>query len=284
MVMNKRLVAGFASLAVMGLALAGCGSGGSDTASKGSDGEVVKLTYLHRLPDSEGMTLVKDIVQKWNDAHPNIQVTATKFDGTASNMIKKLETDIKADNAPDLAQIGYSELPEVFTKGMLEDVTSEAEQYKDNFSEGPYKLMQVNGKTYGLPQDTGPLVYYYNQAEFEKLGIKLPSTRDELIAASKTAAAAGKYIMTYQADADMLSGLAGASGPWYTIKGDSWVVNTETKGSKAVADVFQQLLDAKAASTVSRWDPSFDAALQNSTIIGTIGAAWEAPLIKGFSR
>lgn len=280
MVMNKRLVAGFASLAVMGLALAGCGSGGSDTASKGSDGEVVKLTYLHRLPDSEGMTLVKDIVQKWNDAHPNIQVTATKFDGTASNMIKKLETDIKADNAPDLAQIGYSELPEVFTKGMLEDVTSEAEQYKDNFSEGPYKLMQVNGKTYGLPQDTGPLVYYYNQAEFEKLGIKLPSTRDELIAASKTAAAAGKYIMTYQADADMLSGLAGASGPWYTIKGDSWVVNTETKGSKAVADVFQQLLDAKAASTVSRWDPSFDAALQNSTIIGTIGAAWEAPLIK----
>ena len=100
---NKRIVAALAAVAAMGIGLAGCG--GSDTAGdtkSGSDGGVVNITYMHRLPDSEGMTLVNDIVAKWNKEHPNIQVKATKFDGNAADMIKKLETDVKAGNAPDL--------------------------------------------------------------------------------------------------------------------------------------------------------------------------------------
>ena len=32
-------------------------------------------------------------------------------------------------------------------------------------------MMQIGGKAYGLPQDTGPLTYFYNAKEFEKLGI-----------------------------------------------------------------------------------------------------------------
>jgi len=150
------------------------------------------------------MTLVKDIVAKWNKDHPNIQVKATKFDGAAQDMIKKLETDVKAGNAPDLAQVGYAEVPEVFTKGLLEDVTEEAAKYKSDFAEGPYSMMQVDGKTYGLPQDTGPLVYFYNQKAFDELGIKVPKTKDELIEAAKTAAASGKYIMDYEAELDRL--------------------------------------------------------------------------------
>ena len=275
---TQRLMVCAASFAALCMGLAGCGS---DTASSGGDsGEVVNLTYMHRLPDSEGMTLVKDIVAKWNKDHPNIQVKATKFDGNAADMIKKLETDVKAGNAPDLAQVGYSEVPEVFTKGLLQDVTDEAAKYKDDFASGPFALMQVDGKTYGLPQDTGPLTYFYNAAEFEKLGITVPKTADELIETAKKTAAQGKYIMTFQPDEAMMmmSGQAGASGPWYKVDGNSWVVNTQTKGSKAVADVYQQLIDNKAALTNPRWDASFDNSIQSGQLIGTVAAAWEAPL------
>lgn len=278
---NKRIVAAFAAVAAMGMGLAGCGSDTAGDTKTTDDGGVVNITYMHRLPDFEGMTLVNDIVAKWNKQHPDIQVKATKFDGKASDMIKKLETDVKSGEAPDLAQVGYAELPEVFTKGLLQDVTQYAEQYKNDFASGPYSLVQVGGKAYGLPQDTGPLVYFYNKAEFEKLGItEIPQTADEFIAAAKTAAAAGKYIMSYQPDeaGNMISGLAGASGGWYKVKGDSWVVNTETDGSKATADFYQQLLDAKAATTNPRWDPSFDASIKDGSLIGTVAAAWEAPL------
>lgn len=121
---NKRIVAAFAAVAAMGMGLAGCGSDTAGDTKTTDDGGVVNITYMHRLPDSEGMTLVNDIVAKWNKQHPDIQVKATKFDGKASDMIKKLETDVKSGEAPDLAQVGYAELPEVFTKGLLQDVTS----------------------------------------------------------------------------------------------------------------------------------------------------------------
>ena len=161
---NKRIVAAFAAVAAMGMGLAGCGSDTAGDTKTTDDGGVVNITYMHRLPDSEGMTLVNDIVAKWNKQHPDIQVKATKFDGKASDMIKKLETDVKSGEAPDLAQVGYAELPEVFTKGLLQDVTQYAEQYKNDFASGPYSLVQVGGKAYGLPQDTGPLGYFYNSA------------------------------------------------------------------------------------------------------------------------
>lgn len=57
-------------------------------------------------------------------------------------MIKKLETDVKAGNARILHRVGYAEVPEVFTKGLLEDVTEEAAKYKSDFAEGPYSMMQ----------------------------------------------------------------------------------------------------------------------------------------------
>lgn len=271
-------MAALAVVASVGIALSGCGS--SSTAE--SSDEKVTLTYVHRLPDGDGMTKVSETVARWNKENPNIQVKATKFDGKPGDLIKKLETDSKAGTAPDMAQIGYAEIPEVFSKGLLEDVTEEVKEYEGNFASGPMSLMKIDGKAYGIPQDTGPLLYYYNKAEFEKLGIEVPTTQDELIETAKKAAAQGKYILAYEPDevGYMFSGLAGASTPWYTIDGSTWKVNTKTTGSDAVASVYQTLLDEKAVTTNPRWDPSFDASLKSGELIGTIGAAWEAPLLK----
>lgn len=280
---NKGLMTGAAAAAAMCMALSGCGGASSSGGASGgsSSGGKVEITYIHRLPDKSGMTSVEQIVSRWNKEHPDIHVKAIHFNGNASDLIKKLETDVKAGNAPDLAQAGYSEIPELFTKGILEDVTAEVEQYKGDFAEGPFDNMSIGGKTFGLPQDTGPLVYYYNKTEFDKLGIAVPKTQDEFVASAKKAAAQGKYIVSFQADeaGNMLTGLAGASGPWYTVENDAWKVDTQTAGSKAVAKVYQQLLDDKSATTNPRWDPSFDASLQKGELIGTIGAAWEAPLL-----
>ena len=74
-------------------------------------------------------------------------------------------------------------------------------------------MIAGDGKTYGLPQDTGPLVYFYNQKAFESWASRFPKTKDELIEAAKTAAASGKYIMDYEADeaGNIFVGLANAS-------------------------------------------------------------------------
>lgn len=287
--MSHRPVRGIAVLAAAALPLlAACGSGGSDTTAttggSAAAGEKVTITYLHRLPDGDGMTKVADIVKRWNDKNPDIQVTATKFDGKAAEMITKLEADSKAGTAPCLAQLGYAEVPSLYTKGLLEDVTKESDKYKDNYSAGAMTLMSVGSKSVGLPQDGGPLVYYYNKKAFTDLGLTVPTTAAEFTATAKKAAAAGKYIAAFQPDEAQywLSAQAAAAGAvWYSADNDKWKVDAAGAQSQTVAAFWQDLLDSKAAVVEQRWGDGFKAALGNQSLIGTIGAAWEAPLLSG---
>ena len=176
-------------------------------------------------------------------------------DGAASEMIKKLETDVNAGNAPCLAQLAYGEVPEMYAKGLLEDVAEEANKYKDNFS-GAFGSMQVGEAVVGLPQDTGPLVYFYDEAAFEELGIEVPPTLDELKDAAKTAAEQGKYILDFEPDEAqyMLSAQAAAAGDtWYSAENDEWIVDTTGEGAQLVADFWQEMLDEEAVLTHERW-------------------------------
>ncbi|QXT62855.1 ABC transporter substrate-binding protein [Tessaracoccus palaemonis] len=259
-------------------------TGSTPAESSAPAAEKVSLQYLHRLPDGEGMTKIADIVAKWNAEHPDIQVEATKFDGQAAEMVKKLENDVKADSAACLAQVGYAEVPSLYTKGLLEDVTAEAAKYTANFSEGAQGLMKVGDISVGLPQDTGPLVYYYNKAEFEKLGLDVPTTADELVATAAKAAEQGKYITAFQPDEAqywLAAQSAAAGATWYTVENDAWKVNVTSEETAKVADTWQQMLDAKTTLVENRWGDGFKAALIDQSLIGTVGAAWEAPLLAG---
>lgn len=278
-----------AGLAVVALGLTGCGGNSttpaaSQDSSSAASGEKVTVEYLHRLPDGEGMTKVADIVATWNKEHPNIQVKATKFDGKAAEMIKKLENDAKAGTAPCLAQAGYAEIPSLYTKGLLADVTADADKYKDGFSEGAMGLMKVGPATVGLPQDSGPLVYFYNKAEFDKLGLKAPTTAAELSDVAKKAAAKGKYALAFQPDEAQygLAALAaGAGASWYTSENDKWKVSVTSPETAKVTDFWQGALDGKTALVENRWGDGFKKALVEQKLIGTIGAAWEASLLAG---
>lgn len=243
--------------------------------------EAVTVNYLHRLPDGDGMVKVDEIIRRWNTEHPEVQVTATKFDGKSAEMIKKLETDIKADNGPCLAQLGYGEVPEMFVKGMTEDVTEYAEKYQDNYS-GAFSLMKVGETVVGLPQDTGPLVYYYNKQAFEDLGITVPTTIADFQATAAKAAVAGKYIAAFQPDEAsywLSAQSAAAGGSWYNAENDAWRVTADSDASQAVASFWQEMLDDATVLTLERWGEAFSKALVDQQLIGTIGAAWEAPLL-----
>lgn len=272
--------------AVVLLGACGSGDGGaSSSSSSGSgSGEVVEIEYLHRLPDGDGMTPVAEIVDRWNAQNPGIQVTATKFDGQAQDLIKKVQTDTSAGGAACLYQAGYADLAELYVGGLVQDVTEYAGQYAADFGEGPFQSMSLDGKFFGLPQDTGPLVYFYNKAAFGELGLEVPVTSEEFVETAKAAAAKGKYIVTFQTDeaGSLFPALSAAAGDqWFGIDGDAWTVSLDGAGTQKVADFYQQLLDADAAPVVERWGTEWGTMLNDGTVIGTIGAAWEAPLLAG---
>lgn len=284
---SRTAIVGAAALA---LGLTACSSGGGtatptdETESAGEEvpaGESISLEYLHRLPDGEGMVSVADIVARWNAENPDIQVTATKFDGAAPEMIVKLETDVKAGAGPCLAQLGYGEVPEMFVKGLVEDVTVEAEKYRDNFG-GAFGQMTVGGVTVGLPQDSGPLIYLYNETEFAELGIDVPTNLEEFTAAAATASEAGKYIAAFTPDEAhywLSAQSAATGGVWFSAEEDQWLVNADSPDSAIVADFWQGLLDSKDALVADRWGEAFGVALTDGSLIGHVAAAWEVGFI-----
>lgn len=262
--------------------LAACGGRKADGSAGSDAGGDATLTYLHRLPDGDGMTPVSEIVERWNKENPDLKVKATKFDGKAAEMAVRLENDIKAGTGPDLAQIGYAEVPALFTKGLLEDVAKHASSYTKDFASGPTALMKIGEAVVGLPQDSGPLVYFYNASEFERLGLSVPTTRDELVSVAQAAASQGKLALSFQPDEAQfaLAGQAAAAGAvWYKPEKDAWRVEVDSPETQKVADMWQAVLDAKAALTEERWGDGFTAALTEQRLIGTIGAAWEAALL-----
>lgn len=46
-----------------------------------------------------------------------------------------------------------------------------------------------------------------------------------------------------------------------------------------VADFWQKMLDDKTVSVLERWGDAFGKSLTDGELIGTIGAAWETPLL-----
>ncbi|MSS44599.1 extracellular solute-binding protein [Cutibacterium sp. WCA-380-WT-3A] len=271
------IVAGTLVLGACGSSSEGSGSPSEAASQSAAASGPVTIKYMHRLPDGEGMTKVADIVKKWNSEHPDIKVETTKFSGKANELMPKLEADVKAGTAPCLVQAGYAEVPDMYVKGLVQDVTTESEKYKDHFS-GAYGQMSVGGKVVGLPQDTGPLVYVYNETEFKKLGIEVPKTSDELLASAKKATAKGKYILGFEPDEvqSWLSAQAAAAGAvWYSAEGDKWKVDTTGDKSKVVADFWQKALDDKTAITDARWSDAYTKALVSGKLIGNVAAAWE---------
>ncbi len=267
-----------AVVAAAALALGAC-SGGSSSSTSAEKTEAVEIVYSHRLPNQDK---VQELVDKWNAENPNIQVKAEKFPGEAKDFMPQLKQNVAEGTAACLAQVGYAEMPNAFVDELLEDVTKYVDPYKEAYK-GTIELMKVGESYYGIPQDNGPLVYLYNKAEFDALGLTVPTTAAEFIETAKKAAEAGKYIISYQTDevGNMFGGLAAAAGgKWYSSDSEGFTVNAVDEGTKALADFWQQLLDAKAAAVVARWDATqFDVAIKEGKLIGTFAAGWEVGLI-----
>ncbi|AZA12589.1 ABC transporter substrate-binding protein [Corynebacterium choanae] len=292
---TKRLVSLLSVAALSTVGLAACGSDDTakdavDTASStvssaaseaAPSGDAVAIEYWHRLPDKDGMIKVAEAADEFNAANPDIQVKTVKFEGDATASYDKISAAIKAGNAPCLAQASYDGLPAMLMRGELMDVTDLAKEYQDHYGAGPWGQVTLGGKTYGLPQDTGPLVYYYDKDAFDELGITAPTTWDEYWSNAEKAQAAGKYTSAFFKDeaGDWYAALNAAYGAqWFDIDGDAWAVDVNGPTSQKVADAWQTSINSGTTLVADRWgDPApTDTALKEGTLIGYIGAAWEA--------
>ncbi|GAB2729279.1 extracellular solute-binding protein [Kitasatospora kifunensis] len=269
-----------AAIAVLTAAtlVSGCSSGGSGAAdSAGSSGGVVKLDFWGWAPGYD------QSVARFNQTHPNIQVS---FDKTASGSkggYTKMLTAAKAGNAPCLAQVGYETLPSFAAAGALEDVSKYAAPAKSQFADWTWQQVTIGAQTYGIPVDTAPMALMYRKDLFAKYGITTaPVTWEEYAAdaAKVHAADPSVYLGDFGNDAYNYAGLAWqADAGWFGTAGDKWQVSVDSAANQKVAGFWQGLLDKKLLKTDPSYDPSLYADMANGKVLSDVNAVWDAPII-----
>src|SRR5882757_7624160 len=269
-------VAAAASLAV----LAGCSSSGSSGSSSSAascepaKGKVT-LQYWNTVP---GMDKVVDL---WNKQNPNIQV---QMKNISNDQYGTISNALKAGTAPDLAQVGYDELPNLRTQDAFVDASacSAATAAKSKFVSWTWSQTSFdNTGVFAIPQDTGPMALYVRSDIFKQYGLAIPTTWDEYAAdAQKLHAADPSLTMTFfdPNNAEWFNGLLwqnSAEMYSYSDSDNKWHVTVESDQSKQVADYWQKLIDSKEVRTdLANGSTQMYAAYQKNQIASYVGAAW----------
>ncbi|MCB0045403.1 MAG: sugar ABC transporter substrate-binding protein [Caldilineaceae bacterium] len=163
----------------------------------------------------EGLKPHQEIIRRFEAANPDIKVQLEPVSG--SDYYARLLTQIVADDAPDIMNIGDDAVPQF--------VAAEAFLPLDDFIAGDDSLDtsvylpgllepgQWDGRQWFLPKDYSPLGVYYNKKIFDEYGVAYPEagwTWDDLVAI------AGE--LTKDTDGDGTTDLWGIQlpGPWTT--------------------------------------------------------------------
>ncbi|MEZ0075455.1 ABC transporter substrate-binding protein [Planotetraspora sp. GP83] len=265
-------VAVAAGIAVLTACSSPAPSGGASAASCEPAKGKVTLQYWNYVP---GMDKVVDL---WNKKNPNIEVQTKDISNDASGTISNA---LKAGKAPELAQVGYDQLPYLRTQDAFLDVSAcaDATAAKSKFVPWTWSHSSFGGTgVFAFPQDTGPMALFVRGDIFAKHGVEIPKTWDEYAAAAQK---------LHDADPDLSITIFNRNTAWfygllwqnnakmYNYSGDKWHVTVDSDQSKQVAEYWQKLIDAKLVRTDLTQDstPMF-AAYQKNQIASYIGAAW----------
>ncbi|MEV6036108.1 extracellular solute-binding protein [Nonomuraea sp. NPDC052116] len=266
-----RITALLAGAVVSLPALAACGgtAPGASDAKPGAD----VITFRSFVKASDVVTAA------FNKTHKDFQV---KWENVPSggDYYTKLASSVKAGNVPDVAIVEYNQLPDVVSQGELEDLTETAGPVvAKTFPAQVQQLVNLGGKTWGIPRDVAPLMFFYRKDFYDKHKLELPKSWDDyakLLADVKKADAKARGGIFATADAGVLAALSWqAGGRWYGTEGQSWKVSIDDEPSKKMAAYWNDLVLKGLVGTYnSTSDDAFFQAVQKGQVVSYLCANW----------
>lgn len=246
---HKRILAPLALTGGLALALTGCGfGGGADPAPEG-DGDGTTATAIDLLvPSYSDNTrgLWEDVIEGFEAEHEGMTVNLEVVSWDDLDAV--VTTRIQGNEAPDILNGGpftsYAndgllyEMAEVMSPETLDDIT---DSFIDNAS--------VGGTQYGAPLIASARALFVNTDLLEQAGAEIPSTWDELLAASTAISELGGGVAGYgmplgseEAQAEAALWFYGGDGGF----GDETEITIDTPENIAAAEFMREMIDAGA--------------------------------------
>jgi raffinose/stachyose/melibiose transport system substrate-binding protein len=153
---------------------------------------VIKVLHIQKLP--KVLDIWKEAAQEFEKVRPGVKV---EFDYLENEAFKaELPTLLRSRDRPSVFHSwGGGVMYEQINAGFCQGITKAIEEggFKDTFYPAGIQNFTYEGKSYGLPNDVGPIVFWYNKELCQKAGVDPTKIIywEDLIDAAKKCQAAG---------------------------------------------------------------------------------------------
>ena len=149
-----------------------------------------------------------DALNDFSKQHPEIDVV-TRY-GEFDDYRRRIATDYYAGNQCDVMLINYDWLRVFSPDGEgFYDMNRLSEYIKlENFSKEDLSYGMVNGKLNGISTALNTMIFFYNKDIYDRYGLGIPKTWDDLFAAADVMRADGMYPITLPRKAAWLLSVA----------------------------------------------------------------------------
>ncbi|MFJ5775836.1 extracellular solute-binding protein [Streptomyces sp. NPDC093094] len=245
--MKRKLVAAI-GIAGMIFSIAACG--GSDDNGSGGDkgGDAKELTvWLTVDAQNNWPELVKAADDAVAKKHPGIKIKHEYYGWPDKNA--KLDAVLATDKAPDVVEMGNTEMLPYVVKGAFAPVDPAKFDQSDAWLDGLKDSVTYEGKTYGVPYYAGTRVGNFRKDVFGQVGVKAaPKTYAELTAAlDKVQKKQGdKFNAWYQPSRDWYAAMSfvyDAGGSIAKEEGGQWKASLSSPESLKGLSEFKKVLD-----------------------------------------
>jgi multiple sugar transport system substrate-binding protein len=131
-------------------------------------------------------TLLAETIAAFSAAYPNITVD---YEPIPEGYIDQMTAQFSAGEPPDVFYVQAEFSDAWMEDGLLEPLSpyleGNPEFTVDPFYDQLLSVFQLDGETYGLPKDAGPLALFYNTDMLTAAGVEPPTNWDELRAAAQ---------------------------------------------------------------------------------------------------
>ncbi|WP_194280662.1 extracellular solute-binding protein [Streptomyces fagopyri] len=191
--LSVRTAAAATALAVGALTATACAPQSSGNSASGKDEKTgtLRVWLFQEVGNAPKEKVVDAAVDTFEKAHKGARVTIEYIPvETRAQRVKAAFNDPKS--APDVIEYGNTDTAGYVKDGGLADVTGEFADWSDSKDTDPTarQSVTVDGKIYGAPFFVGVRALYYRTDIFRDLGIRVPRTQDELVAAARQIRAA----------------------------------------------------------------------------------------------
>lgn len=171
--------------------LVGCGANSTPSPSPsgsnqpgGNSTEKVNLTYWHTFTEGARKDFMDKLIADYMDENPNVNITSEVY--TWSMFSEKWTTGLQAGAVPDISNISNGNVFQIYSADALLPLNDLVEDMgRDTFIESALNGLTVEDKVIALPLYMHAYVLWYRADILNQLGLDVPNTWDEMIAANK---------------------------------------------------------------------------------------------------